>query len=105
MNLQLLREPSVEEFRMVLAQMAPLKAPGLDGFPTCFYLDNWASVGPEVCKTSFEFFKSGVLEESLNFTHIALIPKKKHPTKVTDFRPISLCNVGYKIISKVLQTV
>jgi hypothetical protein len=53
-------------------------------------------------KLLLNFFNSYAFEESMNFTHIALVSKKPKPTKVTDFRPISLCNVGYKIISQVL---
>lgn len=46
------------------------------------------------------FFTFGSFEEEINFTYITLIPKIVSPVKVSDFRPISLCNVFYKIISK-----
>lgn len=38
----------------------------------------------------------------LNDTHICLIPKTKNPQKVTEYCPISLCNVIYRILAKVL---
>ena len=38
----------------------------------------------------------------INKTNIALVPKTKNPTKMTKFRPISLSNMVYKLVSKVL---
>jgi hypothetical protein len=67
-----------------------------------FFQDNWEEVGMEVCVVALDFFNNGVLDESVNTTHIALKPKMINPSKVIDFRPISLCNVFYKILSKVL---
>lgn len=47
-------------------------------------------------------FNSGYLDGEINSTYIALIPKTKNPTSVTEFHLISLCNVIYKIVSKTL---
>jgi hypothetical protein len=85
-----------------LMQMAPLKAPEPDGFAADFYQQNWSTVGAEVCKVALHFLNGSKMEENLNATHIALIPKKTAPSCVSKFRPISLCNVSYKIIAKVL---
>jgi hypothetical protein len=60
------------------------------------------TVGEDVCKIVLNVLNSGVMNIGMNFTHIALVPKITNPVKVTDFRPISLCNVIYKLISKVL---
>ena len=66
------------------------------------YQEYWSTLGGDICKTILEVLNSGRMPCSLNTTHIALIPKVKNPSSVVDFRPISLCNVLYKIISKVL---
>ena len=50
----------------------------------------------------FHYLNSATLLEQLNHTFITLIPKKKNPEFASKFRPISLCNVLYKIFSKVL---
>ena len=49
-----------------------------------------------------EFFRTGSLDEQLNMTKICLIPKTARPNRMTELRPISLCNVGYKIIARVI---
>jgi len=48
------------------------------------------------------FLQDGVFDKRLNTTNICLIPKTERPTRMTELRPISLCNVGYKIISNIL---
>jgi hypothetical protein len=49
-----------------------------------------------------DFFKKGEMPEGINDTVIVLIPKGTNPEQLSDFRPISLCNVVYKVISKCL---
>jgi hypothetical protein len=82
--------------------MAPIKALGLDGFLADFYQQHWSTVGSEVCKVTLHFLNGSKLDEKINATYIALIPKNTALTYVTDFKPISLCNVIYKIIAKLL---
>jgi hypothetical protein len=85
-----------------VGHMADFKAPGLDGLPAEFFRDNWYTIGQEAFPIMADFFLTGRLEDEVNFTYISLIPKIVSPTKVSEFRPISLCNVFYKIISKTL---
>ena len=54
----------------------------------------------EIVPAVLEFFSSGVMPTDVNDTTIVLIPKIPHPKELKDFRPISLCNVIYKIVSK-----
>ena len=82
--------------------MGPLKAPRPDGYPAGFFQNHWETMGGEVALLVIDVLNSGMMPENLNLTHIALIPKVTTPTCVTEFRPISLYNVLYKLISKVL---
>lgn len=90
------------EIEEALAEMHPGKSPGPDGFPALFYKKYWDLVGDDVCGLVLDFLNHGRMSENLNYTYVVLIPKVKNPTKMTELRPISLCNVSYKLISKVL---
>jgi hypothetical protein len=103
MSQDLLKPFTREELRRALFQMSPSKAPGPDGMTALFFQKFWHIVGMDVTNAMLDFLNNGHMLKSLNFTHIALIPKVKSPESMTQFRPINLCNVLYKIISKVLM--
>ena len=54
----------------------------------------------EIIAGVLEFFTTGIMPEGVNDTAIVLIPKVQFPKELKDFRPISLYNVIYKIVSK-----
>jgi hypothetical protein len=91
-----------EEIIRAVNQLRPLKAPRPDGIPAAFYQKYWSIVQGDIIKMVRAFFHSGFMLKSLNHTFLTLIPKVPTPEKVSQFRPISLCNVTYKIIAKLL---
>ena len=82
--------------------MHPTNAPRPDGMSPIFFQHYWDIVGFEMINCVLNSLNSGVMPSGINETYICLIPKVKSPQKITEYRPISLCNVIYKIISKVL---
>ena len=102
MNKELIGDFNRVEVERALNQMAPLKTPGPDGMPPIFYQHNWKNIGNDVIKAVLFCLNIGKIPTGLNHTYLTFIPKVKCSVKVVDFRPIALCNILYKIISKVL---
>ena len=82
--------------------MHPTKALEPDGMLPIFFKHYWNIIRPEVVNCVLSSLNSGRMSCSLNETYICLCPKVKSPQEITEFRPISLCNVMYKLTYKVL---
>ena len=82
---------------------APKKEIGLDGIPPLFYQHYWSLVGNCVTQVVLDFLNLGIVSPNFNGTHIVLIPKVKNPTKITQYCPISLNNVVFKVLANKLK--
>lgn len=100
-NSSLTSVPDDEEIKF--AVFSTDQSPSPDGFPAGFYHQCWDVVCSDVISTVKEFFKRSFLPKPWKSTFIALIPKTDCPTSFKDMRPISLCSVHYKFISKILS--
>ena len=90
------------EVEIALSQMEALKSPGPDGMPPLFFQQFWPIIWDEVADAVLTCLNTGSIPSSINQTFITLIPKVKSPVRVSEYRPIALCNILYKLISKVV---
>lgn len=96
------RDVTAAEVKATLFAMPLSKSPGPDGYCVEFIRASWDIVGEDIILAVREFFRNGKLLKDMNTTAIALIPKKPEACSLTDYRPISCCNVVYKLISKII---
>ena len=85
-----------------LKQLHPSKLPGLDGMSALFFQKYWSIVGTNVSNMILNVINSGMSLSNINRTNTTFVPKTNNPQRMTEFRPISLCNVVYKLVSKTL---
>ncbi|XP_062075523.1 uncharacterized protein LOC133779594 [Humulus lupulus] len=102
MNENLLGRFTEEDVISAVRGMNPIKAPGIDGLPALFFQKFWSSIRGDVVSVCLKVLNDNIPLHKLNETLITLIPKVPKAKKVEKYRPISLCNVAYKIVSKCL---
>ena len=102
MNIMLQEDYTWVEVEIALHQMEALKALGPDGLPLLFFQHYWEIIGDDISEAVLNCLNTSFIPPSINKTFITLIPKVKSPTLFTEYRPISLCNILYKLVSKVI---
>ncbi|KAL0449242.1 UNVERIFIED_CONTAM: LINE-1 retrotransposable element O protein [Sesamum latifolium] len=99
---RLTRPVSREDIKLAFFDIAEDKSPGPDGYSASFYKAAWPVIGDKVTRAVMEFFINGRLLKQINATLLVFIPKVQAPAFVSDFRPISCCDVLYKAITKII---
>lgn len=99
------RNFSVDEFENSLKKMQKGKAPGCEGIPPEFYLRFWHILGKYLSEGLMDPLDKGILSPNQRRQVITLIPKKGIDKRfLKNWRPISVLNADYKILSKALAT-
>nr|CBL94160.1 putative RNA-directed DNA polymerase (Reverse transcriptase) [Malus domestica] len=101
-NESLLSLVTDEEIWDAVSSIGALKALGLDGLSVAFFHGCWDQIKGSVSCLVKDFFQNGSSLRLINHTNITLVPKIYNPENVSNYKPISLCNVGYKIFTKII---
>lgn len=92
----------MEETKRALFSMQNLKAPGPNGFHLLSFKSQWEVVGHSILDFVRRCFADPRNIQGVNHTLLSLIPRCDDPVYVSQFRPIALCNVIYKVVAKVI---
>ena len=93
---------TIEELGTSLFEMSNGKAPGLDGLPCEFYKTFFSKLKEILFEAIMLSYERGVLYRSARRGIISLIPKKSDPLLLKNWRPLSLCGVDCKILTKAI---
>ena len=90
------------DIKMAMFGINAFKAPGPDGYLALFFQKQWDLTGNQVIQLALNILDGREFPEGLNETFLVLIPKIENAQSVTQLRPIGLCNVAYKVITKAI---
>ena len=86
-----------------MSKLKENKSPGLDGLTSEFYIAMWKKIGPLLVEVYNESYNDGLLSKSQRESVLSLLFKKGDSSDLTNYRPISLNNIDYKILSLCLS--
>lgn len=98
----LVKQVNMEETANALKGKGSFKVPGPDGYQAVFFKRAWSVVGEVVHHFVWKIIEEGDIPEDAAEAILVLIPKKDKPNSMRDFRPLSICNVTYKLASKII---
>lgn len=78
------------------------KVPGIDGLTKEFYITFWDLIGDHLLEVFNEMCEKGRMPKSMRTGVISLIHKKGSPVALSNYRPLSMLCVDYKIMSRTL---
>lgn len=93
---------SDQEIYNTLIDIVEDKSPSIEGFTAKFYTSYWDIIGKHFTYAIIFFSSSFKLLDLFKNTLLTFIPKSKNVSRLEDFHPISLCNMFYKTITKLL---
>ena len=95
-------EITIEEVRAAMASLSSGKSAGPDGLPNEFYKWMGETIAPTLTEALRQAHEDRLLPETLGTGYVSLLYKKKERDNIKNYRPITLLNCDYKILTRIL---
>jgi hypothetical protein len=103
-SLKIRKPVQFSELQEIVSKMSREKTLGSHGWTKELFYNFFDVMGGDLLNAVEKSRTTGFIPGALNATFFALIPKISRPKNFNDFRPISLCNFAYKVISKIIAS-
>jgi hypothetical protein len=101
-NTALEKPITLDELDKAIRQAKPSKAPGRDGICKEFYKAMWGTVKRDLLDILNEMYKEGHITDQQKYDIIICIPKQTSLTQTEDYRPLTLLNTDYKLLTRII---
>jgi len=92
----------MEELEKAVRMGKPNKAPGYDGISTDFFKIMWEVTKSDMLNILNEMFLEGTITDAQRKGLMVLIPKRTEPRGLQDYRPLTLLNADYKLLTRIM---
>lgn len=103
-NVSLTEHITPDEIKTIISTAPRNKSAGPDGLPVEFYVNLWDVIGNELTEMYNELLTTQALPKQFTEGLIVLIPKKPNSKRIQDFRPLTLLNADFKILTRILNS-
>jgi hypothetical protein len=98
-----LEEPiMVDEMSHAVKQGKPHKAPGRDGICLEFYKKRWETTKQDLLDVMNDMYREGQITDRQIYGIIICIPKQARPMRSEDYRPLTLLNADYNLLTRII---
>lgn len=104
MNYSLIKILDEDDIWKAIKYFNQKTATKFDGFNGFFYVSCWQIIKEDLIQAVKDFSLGVELPKSWSLTQFCLIPKVTRPTYCKDYRPISICNFSYKVITNIIKS-
>jgi hypothetical protein len=93
---------TLEEIQHAIKRGKLHKAPGYDGICLEFLKNTWETIKEDLLDLVNEMYHEELITDQQKYGIMVCIPKSPHPTRIEDYRPLTILNTDFKLVTRII---